>query len=140
MICNNYLRASKRIGLVRPNYCVFLSLSKYLLDNTFRMLAITSEPKAGTGARKVAIGFGHFVLIALATFYNPCTAFGFFSSDNFILGRALYKLAAAGVNFDWVLELLGSAATGTDVGIQFGLGVVQEIGAVGHAICVCGCL
>ena len=63
MIRNNYLRVSKRIGLVRSDYCVFLSLSEYLLANTFHMLTVTSESKTGTGAGQIAIGFGHLVHI-----------------------------------------------------------------------------
>ena len=106
----------------------------------FNVLAVTPESKSRTGAIQVTIKFCDRVLIALATFYRPCTAFGFFSGNNFVLSRALHKLAAAGVDFDWVFELLGGAASGTDIGIQFGLAIRQQVGAIGKVICVCGCL
>ena len=83
----------------------------------FNVLAVTPESKSRTSAIQVPVKFCDLILIALATFYRPCTAFRFFLCNNFILCRALHKLATTGVNFDWILKLLGSAASGTDIGI-----------------------
>ena len=101
----------------------------------FDVFTITSKLEPRTGAGKMAIDFGYSVHIAFGSLNFPCTAFGlFFPCDNFVLDRAHNKLAASGVNFDWILKLLGGAGTRCHIGIQFGLAIIQQVGAVGNAI------